>query len=224
MWARAGASSRVGGRLEAAAEVAGMTLQVGIYVYEQVEVLDFAGPYEVFTTASRVHQRIAPGQPPPFAVALVAERPGPVAARAGFTVVPQACFDDHPPLDLLLVPGGVHEAELGKRRVVEWIRAQAGAARLTSSVCTGAFLLAQAGLLGGLAVTTHWEDVEDLRRQFPGLEVREGVRWIEHERVVTSAGISAGLDMALRLVARFSGQALAERTARQMDYAWQQRG
>jgi transcriptional regulator GlxA family with amidase domain len=224
MWARAGAASRLGGRLEAGSEVARMTLQVGIYVYDQVEVLDFAGPYEVFTTASRVHQRDAPGQPPPFTVGLVAERPGPVTARAGFTVVPHHAFDGHPPLDLLLVPGGVHVAELGKPRVIEWIRRQAGGARLTASVCTGAFLLAQAGLLGGLAVTTHWEDVEDLRRQFPGLEVREGVRWIEHERVVTSAGISAGLDLALRLVARLAGQPLAERTARQMDYAWQQRG
>jgi len=201
-----------------------MTLQVGIYVYDQVEVLDFAGPYEVFTTAGRVQQRLAPGQPPPFEVALVAERPGQVVARAGFTVVPQACFDTHRPLDLLLVPGGVHEAELAKPPVIEWIRRQAGAATLTASVCTGAFLLAKAGLLDGLAVTTHWEDVGDLRRAFPGLEVRVGVRWIEHPRVVTSAGISAGLDMALRLVARFAGQDLAERTARQMDYAWQQRG
>lgn len=201
-----------------------MTLQVGIYVYDQVEVLDFAGPYEVFTTASRVQQRLAPGQPPPFAVALVAERPGQVVARAGFTVVPQACFGTHRPIDLLLVPGGVHEAELAKPAVIAWIRRQAATARLTASVCTGAFLLAKAGLLDGLAVTTHWEDVGDLRRAFPGLEVREGVRWLEHERVVTSAGISAGLDMALRLVARFAGQELAERTARQMDYAWQQRG
>lgn len=201
-----------------------MALQVGIFVYDQVEVLDFAGPYEVFTTASRVAARLAPGRLPPFAVALVAERPGPVTARAGFTVVPQATFDRHPPLDLLLVPGGVHEAELEKPAVVEWIRRQAGTARLTASVCTGAFLLARAGLLDGLAVTTHWEDVADLRRAFPGLEVREGVRWLEHERVATSAGISAGLDLALRLVARFAGQELAERTARQMDYAWQQRG
>lgn len=201
-----------------------MTLQVGIYVYDQVEVLDFAGPYEVFTTASRVQARLDPGRPPPFAVALVAERPGPVVARAGFTVAPHAGFGAHPPLDLLLVPGGVHEPELARPQVIDWICRQAAGARLTASVCTGAFLLAEAGLLDGLAVTTHWEDVADLRARHPGLDVREGVRWIEHERIATSAGISAGLDMALGLVARFAGVDLAERTARQMDYAWQQRG
>jgi len=200
-----------------------MTLRVGIYVYDEVEVLDFAGPYEVFSTASRVQGRLDAAAPPPFAVGLVAERAGPVRARAGFTVVPQHAFEDHPPLDLLLVPGGVHDAELGKPRVIDWIRRQHAGARLTASVCTGAFLLAKAGVVDGLAVTTHWEDVGDLRRAFPGLAVREGVRWIEHDRVVTSAGISAGLDMALRLVARFAGQPLAERTARQMDYEWRDR-
>ncbi|MFL5301478.1 MAG: DJ-1/PfpI family protein, partial [Anaeromyxobacteraceae bacterium] len=92
--------------------------------------------------------------------------------------------------------------------------------RLTASVCTGAFLLAAAGLLDGLDVTTHWEDCADLARAFPALRVREGARFIEHERVVTSAGISAGLDMSLRLVARLAGEPLAHATARQMDYAW----
>jgi transcriptional regulator GlxA family with amidase domain len=87
-------------------------------------------------------------------------------------------------------------------------------------VCTGAFLLAAAGLLDGLEVTTHWEDCADLARQFPRLVVREGVRWVEHERILTSAGISAGLDMSLRIVARLAGEDLARRTARQMDYDW----
>jgi transcriptional regulator GlxA family with amidase domain len=92
-----------------------------------------------------------------------------------------------------------------------------------ASVCTGVFLLARAGLLDGLEVTTHWEDVADLRRAFPALRVREGVRWIEHDRVATSAGISAGLDMSLGLVARLAGEELAERTARQMEYDWRRR-
>jgi len=200
-----------------------MTLQVGIYVYDQVEVLDFAGPFEVFSTASRVFQRGHPGQPPPFAVTLVAEAPGTVRARASLSVVAPHGFADHPPLDLLLVPGGVHDGELKKPRVIDWIRRQHAATRLTASVCTGAFLLAAAGALDGLEVTTHWEDCADLARAFPSLTVREGVRWIEHERVMTSAGISAGIDMSLRMVARLAGQELAERTARQMDYEWRQR-
>lgn len=200
-----------------------MTLQVAVYVYDEVEVLDFAGPYEVFSTASRVHARSRPADPPPFAPFLVAERAGPVRARAGFTVLPHHALRAHPPVDVLVVPGGVHDRELGKSEVIAWIARQHAGARVTASVCTGAFLLAAAGLLDGLEVTTHWEDQADFARAFPGVRVRDGVRWVEHERVVTSAGISAGLDMSLRLVARLAGQELAERTARQMDYDWRAR-
>jgi transcriptional regulator GlxA family with amidase domain len=200
-----------------------MTLAVGILVYEDVEVLDFAGPYEVFSTASRVHHRGRPADPAPFVPSLVARGPGPVRARAGFVVEPHATVDAHPPFDILVVPGGVHEPLLEDASLIAWIARQHARARLTASVCTGAFLLARAGVLGGLDVTTHWEDCADLRRRFPDLRVREDVRFIEHDRVMTSAGISAGLDMSLRIVARFAGQELAERTARQMDYEWRQR-
>ncbi len=197
-----------------------MTVHVGIYVYPEVEVLDFAGPYEVFSTASRVACRLQPTAEPPFSVALLAAARAPVRGRAGFTVVPDHGLADHPPLDVLVVPGGVHEPELARPEGIAWLRRQAAAVRLTASVCTGAFLLAQAGVLSGLEVTTHWEDCDDLRRAFPDLKVREGVRFVEHERVMTSAGISAGLDMSLRIVARLASQDLAERTARQMDYRW----
>jgi transcriptional regulator GlxA family with amidase domain len=197
-----------------------MTLRVGIYVYDDVEILDFAGPYEVFSTASRVALRRDPGGDAPFTVALVAREARLVTARAGLAVKPHFTLDDHPPLDVLVVPGGVHDAELARPDVIAWIARQHASTRLTASVCTGAFLLAAAGLLDGLEVTTHWEDCGDLARAFPALRVREGARWIEHARVVTSAGISAGLDMSLRLVARLAGEPLAHATARQMDYAW----
>jgi transcriptional regulator GlxA family with amidase domain len=197
-----------------------VTLQVGVYVYDEVEVLDFAGPYEVFSTASRTLAGWQPQAAAPFSVCLVAETRRPVRARAGFTVLPHFALQDHPPLDILVVPGGVHTGELSKPRVIDWIARQQATARLTASICTGAFLLARAGLLRGLEVTTHWEDCADLQRDFPDLLVREGVRWCEHERVMTSAGISAGIDMSLRIVARFAGQALAERTARRMEYDW----
>jgi transcriptional regulator GlxA family with amidase domain len=200
-----------------------MSRRVGIFVYPDVEVLDFAGPYEVFTTASRVARRLEPEAPPPFAASLVAAAEGPVRARGGFGVVPDHAFGGHPPLDVLLVPGGVHEPQLEQPAVIAWIANQARSAELVASVCTGAFLLARAGLLSGLEVTTHWEDCADLRRAFPDLRVVEGVRWVQSGRVLTSAGISAGLDMSLRIVARLAGQELAERTARQMDYEWRQR-
>jgi len=200
-----------------------MTLRVGILAYQEVEVLDLAGPYEVFSTASRLAGRRSPGEPAPFAVCLVAESAGPVRARGGLAVMPDFTIGDHPPLDVLLVPGGVHLPQLGRARLIEWIARQAGSAQVVASVCTGAFLLARAGVLAGLEVTTHFEDCTDLRRGFPDLRVLEGVRWVERGRVLTSAGISAGLDMSLRLVARLAGQDLAERTARQMDYEWRGR-
>ena len=91
---------------------------------------------------------------------------------------------------------------------------------MTASVCTGAFLLAKAGLLHGKTVTTHWDDLDDLHAQFPDLTVRGDTRWIDEGTIVTSAGISAGIDMSLHLVARLAGEELGVRTARQMDYAW----
>ncbi|HVO17660.1 MAG TPA: DJ-1/PfpI family protein [Anaeromyxobacter sp.] len=200
-----------------------MTLRVGILAYQKVEVLDLAGPFEVFSTANRVASRRTPGKPAPFSVWVVAEGAGPVRARGGLTLLPDFTTANHPPLDVLLVPGGVHEPQLENPGLIAWIARQGLAAELVASVCTGAFLLARAGLLAGVEVTTHFEDCADLRRAFPDLRVLEGVRWVERGRILTSAGISAGVDMSLRIVARLAGQDLAERTARQMDYEWRQR-
>lgn len=201
-------------------------LNVGILVFDEVEALDFAGPYEVFTTAVRMHARLHPGQPAPFAVRCIARDLAPVRARAGLRVLPDADFASAPASDLLVVPGGVVDGALACPATVAWIAHTAASAGTVASVCTGAFLLAQAGLLDGAGpVTTHWEDLDDLRRAFPALQVQGGPRWVAHDpggRLWTSAGISAGLDLSLHLVARLASQALAERTARQLDYAWQQ--
>lgn len=194
--------------------------RVHILAFDEVEALDLAGPYEVFTTASRVARRRQPAAPAPFDVACVSRSRQPVRARAGLTLLPEHGFADAPPCDLLVVPGGVVDAAMACADTRQWL-AQAGAqATLVASVCTGAFLLAASGLLNGGPVTTHWEDVPDLRRQFPTLEVRDNVRWVDQGRIVTSAGISAGIDMSLYLVQRLAGHDLAEATARQMDYTW----
>lgn len=197
-----------------------MRLRVHILVFDQVEALDFAGPYEVFTTASRVHGRLNPGQQAPFDVACVARERTAIAARAGMRVLPDLDFTHAPHCDLLVVPGGVVDATMVCPATLDWVAQQARHASVTASVCTGAFVLAAAGVLTDHTVTTHWEDVADLRRQFPGLQVVEGPRWIDQGAVLTSAGISAGLDMSLHLVARLAGRDLADRTARQMDYPW----
>ncbi len=192
-----------------------VTLNVGILVFDDVEVLDFAGPFQVFTTAERVAR---PAKP--FATFTVAADNA-VQARGGLAIVPSYTFGREPHIDVLIVPGGVVTDELGKLAVIEWIAAHAAGAQLTASVCTGAFLLAKAGILEGKKATTHWEDVDDFRKSFPGIPIEPQARFVDEGRVVTSAGISAGIDMSLHLVARLAGEALAVRTARQMDYRWQ---
>jgi transcriptional regulator GlxA family with amidase domain len=133
-------------------------------------------------------------------------------------IVCDTSIADHAPLDVLIVPGGVVDAELARADVIAWIARTAPTTRITASVCTGAFLLAKAGLLDGRRATTHWEDVDDLRRQFPRVTVETGPAWIDEDRIVTSAGISAGIDMSLHLVSRLAGEPLARETALQMEY------
>lgn len=199
-------------------------LQVAILVFDDVEVLDFAGPYEVFTTAQRVAQRLAsdPAKRADcgFAVQAVARSMQSVRARAGLQVMPDSDFASCPAVDVLIVPGGVVDAAMQCPDTLTWIARMAATARITASVCTGSFLLAASGVVDTQRVTTHWEDAADLQQRFARLQVCESVRWVDTGRIVTSAGISAGMDMSLHLVARLGGENLALRTARQMDYTW----
>jgi transcriptional regulator GlxA family with amidase domain len=196
------------------------SMKVAILAFDQVEALDLAGPYEVFTTASRMHQRENPTAPALFEVLCVAQNHSPVRARAGLALLPTHSFEDTPAPDVFIVPGGVMDVTLTCPETLAWIARADRTAQITASVCTGAFLLAASGVIAAGEVTTHWEDLDDLAKRFPTLTVREGVRWVDQGRVVTSAGISAGIDMSLHLVARLASMALAERTARQMDFQW----
>jgi transcriptional regulator GlxA family with amidase domain len=186
---------------------------VAILIFDEVEVLDFAGPFEVFGVA-----RLDDGSAP-FNVFTVAETDAPVKARNGLSVNPHHTLDTCPHIDLLLVPGGrgtrtlIHNAP-----VVAWIREQAGPAELVLSVCTGALLLGKAGLLDGLAATTYHTAFEELRAVAPNTEQRPGERWVDNGKVVTSAGVSAGIDMSLHIVGRLLGAEQADRTARYMEY------
>jgi transcriptional regulator GlxA family with amidase domain len=207
-----------------------MTRTIGILAFDGVELLDFAGPYEVFTCAARVAGKRDGNAAAPFRALTVGATRAPVRARAGLALVPDAAFADlarqehieAAAIDVLIVPGGVVSEEMDKPEVIRWIAATAARAELTASVCTGAFLLARAGLLDNLAATTHWEDIAELRAMFPAVRVEEHRRWIDQGRIVTSAGISAGIDMSLHLVERLAGRALALATARQMAYEWKE--
>ncbi len=200
-----------------------MTRTIGILLYPDVEVLDFAGPYEVFTCATRVARLQDPHAQAPFSVRTIAATRGAVRARAGLSVLPDQALDDHERLDVLLVPGGVVDRELGHRAVIDWIRDTAAQVELTASVCSGALLLAQAGLLQGRPATTHWDDIA-LLQAYHGVEVQPQRRWTDDGDIVTSAGISAGIDMALYLVQRFGGRDLALATAHRLEYAWNDEG
>ncbi|MGP2655566.1 DJ-1/PfpI family protein [Malaciobacter sp. WC5094] len=192
-------------------------MNIGIYIYENAEVLDFSGPFEVFSTASRFLKN-----KDKFNVFLVSEENKAIQARGGFSVYPKYSFADCPTLDVLIVVGGVHQKELKKQNVISWIKHQSENAQYTASVCTGAFLLAKAKVIKKQKVTTHWEDIKDLRKQFPKLEVIENVRWVEQKNIITSAGISAGIDMSLYLVSKIKNKKLAYKTAKQMDFDWKE--
>jgi transcriptional regulator GlxA family with amidase domain len=194
-------------------------------MFDGVELLDFAGPYEVFTTANRMHCRIAQeqGLPAPGAVFDLYSASfsgGPVEARAGLRLTPDHALSAAPAADWLIVPGGVVEALLNNAPLLAELARRGAAAECVASVCTGALVLAAAGLLRQAAATTHWEDLAELAERHPDLEVQSGVRWVDNGKVVTSAGIAAGIDMSLYLLARHAGTSLAQRTARQMDTPW----
>ncbi len=194
-------------------------MNIGVLIFDDVEVLDFCGPFEVFSMAARLAQTA--GKEPALTLFTLAERADgqPIRCIGGLLVQPHYHLDNHPPIDLLVVPGGWgtrREAE--NPRLITWIRAQAAQAQFITSVCTGTFLLGKAGLLEGLRVTTHWGSLERLRDSLPGATVLENTRYIDEGAIVTSAGVSAGIDMALHLVARLYGDELAQQTARQMEY------
>jgi transcriptional regulator GlxA family with amidase domain len=195
-------------------------LNVGIFIFHNVEVLDFAGPYEVFSrtrtvagTASRLDEASAP-----FNVFTVAESAAPLSAVGGLQVTPDHTFADAPPVDVLLIPGGMGTRSLVEHTpVIEWIRAMASSAGLVTSVCTGSLLLAKAGLLDARRATTHWGALDLLGTLGRDITVERDLRWVD-DGVITSAGVSAGIDMAFYVVAKLCGEGIANETAHYIDY------
>jgi transcriptional regulator GlxA family with amidase domain len=167
-------------------------VNIGIFIYPDAEVLDFSGPFEVFSTASRLC-----GTENPFSVFLIAEGGAAVSARGGYKVLPGYSIKDHPPLDVLIISGGVHTVQMENTTVINWIKRQTESVKLMATDCTGIFLLANAVQTLLCKVTTHWEDIPELRTMFGRLDVLEGVRWVDEGSIVSSSGISAGIDMSL---------------------------
>ena len=194
--------------------------RVGIVLFENIEVLDFCGPFEVFSV-TRLNEEKRREEPSPFEVLLVAEHPGPVTTTGNMKVIPHATFTGCPQLDILVVPGGWGtRKELNNPVMLDWLQSRAAEVETLTSVCTGAMLLGAAGLLNGLHATTHWRSLEWMRDSFPGVTVEFEKHVVEDGMVFTSAGISAGIDMALRVVARYFGEKTSRATARHMEYAY----
>ncbi len=187
---------------------------VGILIFPDVELLDFAGPYEAFTAVNYG------GTEKLFEVFTVAEQPEPLNSRAGVRIVPDYTFEDVPHIDILVVPGGQGtRREIDNPVVIDWIRSVSREAELTTSVCTGSFLIARAGALKpGNKATTHWGSIGRMREVFPGIEVHEDVRWVDDGAVISSAGVSAGIDMSLHVIERLCGEDVAASSARLMEY------
>jgi len=187
-----------------------MPRTVSILLFDEVELLDFAGPFEVFSVA---------GRDGAFDVQTVAETTTPIRTRGGLTVTPHGVLDEMPAADVLVIPGG-QGARTAMRReaVLDWVRTGAETAEIVLSVCTGAFILARVGLLGGCTVTTHHSVLDRLAELAPDAAVVDDQRFVDNGAIVTAAGISAGIDAALHVVERLCGSAHAAATARHMEY------
>ncbi|MCK0471890.1 DJ-1/PfpI family protein [Halalkalibacter sp. APA_J-10(15)] len=183
--------------------------QVGIFLFDDVEVLDFAGPFEVFSVTT-----LENGDKP-FVVKTISEKGNLIVARNGLKVQPDYNFDNMPRFDILIIPGGLgaREREIHNESVLTWLENEVNNVQLMTSVCTGALLLAKAGLLKGKMATTHWASLNRLESEFSEVKVQREVKFVDEGNIVTSAGISAGIDMSFHIVKRLLGSGIAQTTA-----------
>lgn len=188
-------------------------MNVGILLFNEVEVLDFAGPFEVFSICSTDDQKKL------FNVFTVSEQPE-IIARNGLQVKSHYTFETTPHIDLLVIPGGLgaETVEMYNLNLRQWILQQHTHAQLTFSICTGAFILAEAGLLDGLKATTHWMDIARLKQDYPQIDVLTNVKYVDEGKIISAAGISSGINASLYIVAKLHGADIAKQTAKRMEY------
>jgi transcriptional regulator GlxA family with amidase domain len=191
---------------------------VGILIFPEVEVLDFCGPFEVFTV-TRLDEARRREESSPFEVVLIAEQMDVIQATGGLRVMPDYTLRDCPSLDILVVPGGWGtRKQIENEQLISWIAERGRQVETLTSVCTGSMLLGRAKLLDDRQATTHWRSLDLMRKTFPDILVEDKLHVVEDGSVLTSAGISAGIDMALRVVTRYYGEEIGRATARHMEY------
>ena len=192
--------------------------RVGIVIFDEIEVLDFCGPFEVFSV-TRLNEERRREEPSPFEVLLISQFNQPVTTTGGMKVVPDFTFDNSPASDILVVPGGLgFLKEMHNEVMLSFVRSRAPRVETLASVCTGALILGNAGLLDSLCATTHWRYLQMMQELFPKVTVDSKSHVVKAGKVITSAGISAGIDMALHVVTDYFGEGIARATARHMEY------
>ena len=188
-------------------------MNVGILLFDEVEVLDFAGPFEAFAiTTDQNHQKI-------FNVFTIAEKEE-ISARNGLIVKSTYQLENTPSIDVLVIPGGygAETVELYNRSLLDWIKQRHQTTKITLSVCTGAFILAETGLLDGLSATTHWMDLQRFEDDYPKINVIRNVRYVDQGQIITSAGISSGIHASLYVIATLFDRDIALDTANRMEF------
>lgn len=186
---------------------------VGIFLFNDIELLDFAGPYEVFSVTSELNNYQL------FKVFTICSDGAEIKSVNGLRVVPDYTFDNHPPVDILVIPGGVGtRAEVNKQEVLTWINKTCEGAKITMSVCSGARILGALGLLDGLEAVTHHEVIEHLAKIAPNAIIDPGKRFTDNEKIMTAGGISSGIDLSLHIVKKLYGEEIVNKTIRYMEY------
>lgn len=191
-----------------------MKVKLGILLFNEVEVLDFAWPFEVFSLAtSQDNIKL-------FEVNTISETGAIVHARNGLKILPSTTFSEDKDFDILLIPGGygVEEIEIKNLSVLNWIKRQKEKVDILASVCTGAILLAECGLLDNRKITTHWMDIDRLEKEYPKTPVIRNVKFVEENDIITSGGISAGINMSFHIIKKLFGVETAKLTAKRMEY------
>lgn len=188
---------------------------VAIMVFDDVEVLDFAGPYEVFNVTRELSLMSE------MNVFTVAESTAPVRTRGQLSINPNYSFTNMPEADILLIPGGAGcRALLKKPHILEWVREQSEKVELLLSVCTGSLILAKAGLLNDLEVTSHHDNLDDLERLTEGSTIISDKRYVDTGKIIMSGGVSAGIDMSLYVIRKLYGDEILAKTLSEMEYPW----
>lgn len=193
-------------------------ISVGILVFHDVELLDFCGPYEVLSIV-RINEEMRLREISPFNQFLITETDKVIKTKGGMKVEADYTFGNHPPIDVLIIPGGFGvRKQIDNQKLTEWITCEAKKVELITSVCTGSILLGKAGVLNGRRATTHWRSIDWMKQLFPDISVKSKTRVVQDGNIITSAGISAGIDMALKVIEYYFGEAIARTTAKHMEY------